>query len=94
MLLRRTGQPCPLTHRAARRVAGGVSPETAPVINRHCKTSSTGTGSWPERPLALAQGAAPGQGVCHILEGGAHLWQEPRSLLLGGTGAGEGRIAR
>lgn len=33
MLLRRTGQPWPLTHRAARRVAGGVNPEIAPVID-------------------------------------------------------------
>ena len=63
MLLRRTGQPWPLTHRAARRVAGGVSPETAPVIDQRRATQSTGTGPCPGNSARPVCRSCSGRGI-------------------------------
>lgn len=82
MLLWRTGQPWPLTHRAARRVAGGVSLETAPVIDRRRETPSAGAGparGWPWPPPGGQR-----QISVSVVFWGGHRWQEPCSLLLGG----------
>lgn len=92
MLLWRTGQPWPLTHRAARRVAGGVSLETAPVIDRRRETPSAGAGparGWPWPPPGGQRQISVSVMFWGDIDG-----RSPAPFSWGGTGAGEGRIAR
>lgn len=72
----------PLSRGAARRVAGGVSPETAPVITRRDKTLSAGTGAWPEGALAPDRGESPG--CVSVMFWGAVLGRSRAPLCLGG----------
>lgn len=82
----------PLSRGAARRVAGAVSPETAPVITRRDKTLSAGTGAWPEGALAPDPGRVARPCVCHVLGGRAG--QEPCSPLPGGQVPRGGHITQ